>query len=543
MPTPTIIEQDRPGPSGAEFALFEPSAPPSILLGFVEQPELVAAEKYCISADMVPDLSAARANARVAAVYRMEERRQQLRDGEFNAIPLEVDAVGTAVKVEAVRLTFGTDSPQHHEARRGLLTDCERKWQEALRKLKHEYFGVIEQQYVPETDKLYADGLPVDDMIDNGLTPLAQPEEADRRINDAVILAGNKAILSDPELAGRVVSIHASACPDWAIEAFERDPRSSYGGNIPEIEKWMFGSDTFDHDSGKIFNERAAISGILITPDIVNSVLSDMGSLAQEQGLDKTALHAMQNLADKTQVSGVLDFIRRLDEAASVKHGFSVFMGEQVPDNFDKDYNLVILQSRQRAEEIEPLREELAQFVEDLQESGVDHAAATELVEIYIKDRLLEMSEADPELAAVVFNKETAEGFERVQLLRVEGKYAEADLLLDEVRDNAPPASSCGAGSCGLEAVKAGSEEESRINDLLDVKPGEKVVKDTERACISCGKKEVYYAYTSTHVKKGCGNCGKTEGVESRSRQQASRPKQQFTFYSSSENKVYDLAA
>jgi hypothetical protein len=103
----------------------------------------------------------------------------------------------------------------------------------------------------------------------------------------------------------------------------------------------------------------------------------------------------------------------------------------------------------------------------------------------------------------MVFNKATAAGFRQVQYLRDTGRYEEARQLQTTVEQAAPPASSCGAGSCGLEEIRLGSEEAEKMRKMgLDPT---KALKDKVRGCKNCGEQKI--VYDLRNKKKACMSC------------------------------------
>lgn len=508
-------------------------------------PELGGPPEICgCNADAVPWLGAVREQARAGAVRIVAERQQHLRDGEFDRVPLDVDALGTAAKLAAVGDTFGKASAEYADARAGLVLDCSRKWAEAFRKNTWEYFGVSTQQYDAESDMLFANGFSVDEMIYNGLSPLGEREETERRINDAVNLAGQKALLKNPQATGLAL-LHVSPCTDWAHCSYRGRPMAAHGGYAPEIDKLMVNFDLPDHASGTIYHEQVGVSGRYITPGIVAEAFSIMGIIEPGQPLGRTDIHATQGVVATELASSVFDFLRIADELASQRSGQEIFMGEVVAPTHPKDYTSVIAEATQRRDEQARLSEELTCYVEELHASDTDHALATVLVDKFVQDKLLAKAATDPELAEQVFNKATAERFHHAQLLESQGRQAEAEAEREQARQNAPAASSCGAGSCGLESVS--KAEQDKVKDLFGAKGDGEVIKDTERACPLCHQKKLYYYDVKRNgsgdiisFQKGCRGCEKTDakGATKQSAKSASEsPSSTFTFFSSSENR------
>lgn len=516
-------------------------------IGMVEvpySPEANTGEgKFCISADMVPWLSATRDEVRDVSIRIIDARRDKLREGEFDDVPLDVDAIGTAAKVALVKEAFGVDSPEYADARAGLLMDCRRKAEEALFKNTYKYFSPTVQEYDPETDMMFANGFSVDEMLDGGLTPLGEAEEVDRRVNDSVIHGTLKHMIKSRQARGLGV-LQASPCPDWAIQSLKDRPKSAHGGYAPEIKKVMLNFDWFDHEAGKAFHEQFGVSGKYITPEVLCKGYVAMGVLEEGQTLSKTEIHGTQGVVSAEHIStkripGVIGFLRVLDTIASEKSGLNIFRGEVVDADHPKNYEQIIEDSQQRQQEVENLANGLARYVEDLHEQGTDHALGTVLVEKFIQEKLLDITENNPGLAEIVFNKDTADKFREAIGQRALGNDRLAQQLIEDARINAPAASSCGAGSCGLENVKKGDLAE--VKKLADYEEGDTLLADAVRPCPECRQMTIVYSVKSggSSFTKLCTNkeCGVKEVNGMRS--QSKRPK--ITFFSKSQNRAMVL--
>ena len=125
---------------------------------------------------------------------------------------------------------------------------------------------------------------------------------------------------------------------------------------------------------------------------------------------------------------------------------------------------------------------------------------------------LLEVVRKDPSQAEGVFDKATAQGFREVARLENLGRFEEARAVQTAVEKAAPAVSYCGAGSCGLEAVKSLSQEAGKAHSLG---LGGELLHDTIRKCPNkdCKKKSVYY---DSKGNKACISCGYSQvGVKS----------------------------
>lgn len=464
-----------------------------------------------INADKTPWLRGIRAQVRAESEDILEANRQKLRDGHFEDVHLDVDALGTAAKIAAIGREHGINSVEYQRADRGLLVDCQRKYAEAFRINTWEYFGEITQQYDPKSNKLFADGLPVDQMIDNGLTPVAVKEEADRRINDRVNLATTKEILKS-QRAEEVAVIRIQPCPQYALDAYKKDPKGAHGGYAPGIDKLMVDFDWFNSDKQEVSHEQIGVSGTYISPEVITETLRIIGVLSSPKELSRTEIHATVGIVDRNQITQAADVQRILDQIASERSGKNIYMGEVVADDFKKDYDRIHQEAAERQSRQTSLAEELAAYTKQLEAQNVDHAPATMMVEDFVQSRMLKVAELDPSQAEAIFDKETADGFKEVHNLRSQGRYEEADRLRLRVEQAAPPAGSCGTEGCGLEIISATSQEGAELAKKLKAEAGDKIVKDKIRRC-KCGHKSIVYAYSATKVNKYCTNCDAFEST------------------------------
>jgi hypothetical protein len=239
----------------------------------------------------------------------------------------------------------------------------------------------------------------------------------------------------------------------------------------------------------------------------MNRFLQELGTIQEGAELDRVGIHATQGIVRRAEIRSVLDVQRMLDQIASEVHGIEVFMAEEVAPGTVKDYEKIHIESAQRRKEQEGFTRELVAYVEELYETDVDHAPATHMVEKFIQEKLLEITSKNPEQAEIVFNKETADGFREAQWLQEQGRYDEAQALLEDTKMKAPAAGSCGAGSCGLEGVDKNSAEGKELAKKLGAEGSDEIVKDKERKC-KCGSKSIVYAYNKNKVNKLCQGCG-----------------------------------
>lgn len=461
-------------------------------------PEQQVVETRYLPVDAIPELRTARLEARREAYEIVEQNRQYLRDGEFESVSIPVDALGTARKVTEARQNYGEDSPEASECFNGLILDSERLLGEAARKNTYEYFEPVEQVRDGKGDYI-SHGQVISDMTKKGLTPVAEPEELDRRVNEHIEEATYIAI-GGMSLKETVTVRTVSECTDWAIEAYRRNSKGGHGGYVPEIEKFMIRDVTFDPTTRNRYEEQMGLSGVYITQDVITETLARGGM--RSDGVTKTERHGNQMLVE----DDMIDFVASLDAVASEVHGIEIYLGEVLPEGQTKDYALVREEAEKRRQVLAPKPRELADFVMELELEGTDEWLALGLVEAKVKTMLFEMVEEDHSLAAVIFDEETAAGLREVDYLQSIGLTEQAQNRLGEVEAQAPAPGYCGAGSCGLESVKNGSSDAADIEKLgFDPK---KSLKDTERKCPKCTAKKVVYDLEKG--EKGCTGCGVT---------------------------------
>lgn len=456
--------------------------------------------------DDIPEVREARLAERSAAEILLEQRREDYQlTGELTYEP--VDALSTAQNVLTVRSIYGKNSEQYDESYTGLLLDCQRLVGEWYRKKKPEYFAPVRHVFDESKEEFFSHGLSIRQMTENALTPIADnPEEEARRINERVEDATPQIVRNLGKIALGIQAIRTiSECTDKAVEDYTLDQQlgrkhQGYNGYVPEIQKLMIRDIRLDPESSDRFEEQIGIPGTYITHEIVQMTLDRKGVHVSDK--DKTALHGAQIIAG----DDLMDFVAELDQVASEQWCTTVFMGEEVAPGHPKNYETFRQEALQRQEELKGWAETVALFVLDLAEHDFDKTKAPAHVEEFVKDILLNLAKKDQTIAQQMFDQQTADRLKAVVCLENQGRFAEAQLLWEETRDQAPGGGFCGAGSCGLEGVVSGSKEEAELRKKLNAESGDTIVKDKERAC-RCGKKSIVYAYNKNKVTKYCESC------------------------------------
>lgn len=476
------------------------------------QEVLDSADSY-MSVDHVPELAYVRRRARFDSYQIAERHRQLIIDGKFDEAPIPVDALGTARKTREAKEQHGANSKEFCLTRRGLVQDCVRLYAEAYRKLTYEYFGPTWHEFDWQKQEHTSNGQSILSLTDNGLSPLNESEEFTYRVNDRVEEVTYNAIRA--KFLGRI-GLHQTVrvmkvaeCPDWAIAAYKRKSPGGWGGYVPQIEKLMVSDAVFDPRTGDRYDEQVALPG--------------KGHIKHEVVLEALRRRGVSGLVSKIDVHGaqlfhdddVFDFVALLDTVASEFSDKNIFMGEEVAADHPKDYSRIRAEATARQSKLTDDAEALAEYVLELEAAQTDRWVALNMVEDYVKKRLLEAAVLDNAQAAVIFDEQTAKDLREVEYLQATGRYDEALYRLEQIEAQAPPPGYCGAGSCGLEAVDVHSDAGKELKKLLKAEDGDTIVRDKEREC-KCGKKSIVYAYNKNKVNKYCESCGAFESKRSK---------------------------
>lgn len=469
-----------------------------------------------ISADEIPEIAAMRAVVRADAWETVRYREQQLETGTEELLPLTVDALSTAESVLEAEQSYGKSSPAYEQKLAGLELDCLRLVAEWYRKKRPEYFPSSRHFFDAETGDFYSHGLSIRQMTENALRPIDNdPEEVGRRVNERVENETPGIIRKVGGFALGQLGIRTiSECTDKAIRDYRADiadgtPHRGYNGYVPEIEKVMIRDMRLDAETGDRLEEQIGLPGIYINHYVLQEALRRRG--VETAGMDKTQLHGTQLLVQ----DDLIDFVKLLDTVAGEEWCTSIFMGEEVPGDFRKDYENIRHDSRHRQEGLTDMAEKVALYIMDLAADGYDRRKAPAKVEAFVKRLLLDEAKGDHELAAQIFDKGTAEGLLKVAYLESIGDNKAAFELFEQVEQMAPGGGFCGAGSCGLEGVDVSSSDGQALKKALKADTGDTLVKDKERAC-KCGQKSIVYAYNKSKVNKLCQSCGAFESKRTR---------------------------
>lgn len=452
-----------------------------------------------------PQVAQARHVVREQAWQTIEARRASPERAQ-QYIP--VDALSTAHAALDVARQYGSDSQAFTEHVQGLRLDCGRLLAEWYRKNRPEFFPALRHTYDKNSGEFYSHGLSIRQMTENALVPIRNNhEEESRRVNERVEEETVPILRSLGKLAMGQSVRTISECTDKALHDYAADmqagrPEGSYDGYVPQIAKNMFRDVYLDSNTGDRLEVQASTPGLYHTHEIIQMTLERHGAIGASH-MDKTRLHGSQMIVS----DNLMEFIARLDEVASEQWCTNVFMGEEVPAGYIKDYCAFEQEALGRQEQLRKQTEILTSFVLDLARQNYDRRKAPEVVENFVKHMLLDLGKANISAAEQMFNKETARGLQEVALLESQGLWAEAAARMSAVQKTAPGGGACGMG-CGIETVNMLSKEGRELADKLKASAGDAVARDKERACVSCKKVgTVTYAYSSTKVNKYCTSC------------------------------------
>lgn len=470
-------------------------------------------ERY-VSVDSIPAAVHERERVRSQAWETLALRSEHAAQGYTQELPLPIDALSTAEKVLTARDEYGGDSQEYQERLTGLDLDCSRLVAEWYRKKKPEYFPPSRHYFDAETGDFYSHGMSIRQMTENALRPIRDnPEEEARRINERVENETPHILHSIGAVSLTGFGIRTiSECTDKAIHNFQEDqkqgrPHSGYDGYVPEIEKVMIRDMRFE-ENGDRSEEQVGIPGTYINHFVIQEAIRRRG--VETRGMDKTELHGTQLLVN----DDLMDFARLLDEVASTEWCTNIFMGEEVPADFVKDYENFRRDALARQESLKDTAQTVRNFILDLAEDGFDRQQAPAHVEEFVKKLLLGIAAKDMHVAEQMFDAHTAKGLQEVAYLQSIGRNQEAFDRLREVEQSAPGGGYCSGGSCGLESINEYSADSLRLKAKLKAESGDTIVKDRERKC-KCGAKDIVYAYNSKMVKKYCDSCGAHESKTS----------------------------
>ena len=490
-------------------------APPFIQTETYDEPSerllYAVPEVIMVRADGIPEIHDGRERRREEALAVMGERYELKEQGREDEIPLEVNALGTANRVEAAKIIYGEGSPEHEAALELLHEDVTRLVGEAFRRLAAEYFPPLEHTFNEQEDAFFAHGYSTAEMTRNGLTVSTHDEEGFRRVNEFVEDGTTIDFFKLDEYQGRPIDewriLSISECANWAIRKYqqhqEEGKSSGYGGYVPVIEKMALRMFSFDTEACIRYEEQMLMAGNVVTHETIVDALQDADQLEEGDRPDKTRLHGMQFIVHQSVFANVLDVASFLDSAAMRRHGAAIFQGEFVdPEQHHMDYSRIPEEARARQEQQKEVVAELMGYVLKLKEMGISDKQSLKRVAGFLDNLMHERAQADPDLAEVMYDKNTADNYRLYnQLLADAESYgdndprrkqvlSQAQEQLEKTREEAPDIDFCGA-ECGIDELEVVEKIFYKwAQQLLELRARqEKQDNATDKSsCDSCGE-------------------------------------------------------
>lgn len=221
----------------------------------------------------------------------------------------------------------------------------------------------------------------------------------------------------------------------------------------------------------------------------------------------KTALEFLQNpilLRKRSFPNGVIDFLRLCDIASDV-------LQDKLGKREIGEYHELVAESARKDASLKnvcaAVKQDLLAKAGTFERPEDAIVLAWDLVRIHGASSAVDNHEIDPS----VFGPHAKKRIEGARAADRTGDFVLREKLRAEAVEMAT-VTGCGGGSCGIEAVSLGSAQGQEMAALLDLKPGDTIVRDTERPCANCHKVGgVYYVYNDKKVNKGCIHCKTTE--------------------------------
>ena len=286
---------------------------------------------YFLSIDDYPDLRSRRVSLLAESQNILFNNRDMLERGsteEQISLPLPIDVLSVSNKiVEAEEQHL-----DHSAADQALLEDCIRLVSEARRKNKPEYFSPILEEYDEENDDLIRNGVSLNKTLVNGLSPYCAMEEQEIRQLEYVEHHTFRELAKlIRKTGGRLALATIKECPKYAFDK----PESSLGGYVANINKFVIQIDTITPEG--VYHEQVLIAGTLIDREVIRDYLKEKGVLQPNDDPSILEIRSKQMIV-AANPDTLLNIVSELDKKASQVHQIPVFMGEEVPEDYSKDY-------------------------------------------------------------------------------------------------------------------------------------------------------------------------------------------------------------
>ncbi|MBC7582067.1 hypothetical protein H7097_04360 [Aeromicrobium sp.] len=446
-----------------------------------------------LSVDELPSIKAKRDIWDTDSHALVAERKELLNAGEFSAVPYAFNVLSTAKKVLDSTPVPGKESTKYDRLKQGFYLDCHRHRDEARRRLTWEYFAEVEQPFDEQHDSFMYGDYVLKDVVDNGLSPVGSEE-----VGLDVLIANRREEYTSAEIAklGRLMLDHAG------VEFTSKQLTMVTISQVKNSPQTMIWAHRFDPQQNRRFHEQVGFTKEYITHDVITEFIKQKGVISPSDSPSEVDVLDIQSLS--LDGDGVLDVVQSLDTIASATSGKNIFMGEEVAADFAKDYSAVPAESAKRQLGNEEQVDELMTEILRLAEARTDDWLANSLIDTFVTNMLLDGVKNDPAAARNIFGPDTAFTIQRSINERQRGNYELADQLIVQARSEAPVATVCTGGSCGLVEVNLLSTDASKARELG---LGSGLLKDTVRKCKNpgCGAKNILY---DDKGNKACTTCG-----------------------------------
>jgi hypothetical protein len=239
--------------------------------------------------------------------------------------------------------------------------------------------------------------------------------------------------------------------------------------------------------------------------------LKAIGMVYESFGFEapKTPLELLQRplLLKKSKFpNGIVDVLRRCDIAGDV-------LQDIIRERSVSEYQDLWAESARKDASLADLRAAARAGLLVAVGSFEKHEDANHLLWQLIREHAVPAAGTNHSIDDVAFGPQAATYIRQARQADAAGNYAFRDQLLDFAVE-AAVVTGCGGGSCGLERVDPNSGEGKAVKGELEMKEGDKLVRDTERPCKNkdCRRiGSVYYSYDERRFNKFCSACGAKE--------------------------------
>ncbi|HSX32045.1 MAG TPA: hypothetical protein VLF43_02190, partial [Candidatus Saccharimonadales bacterium] len=237
--------------------------------------------------------------------------------------------------------------------------------------------------------------------------------------------------------------------------------------------------------------------------------LEAIGMVYESLGFEapKTALEFLQRplLLKKSEFpNGILDVLRHCDIATDVLQ--DVMNPRDIAEYLD-----LFDRSAARDATLQDVRTGIRQELLAAAGTFAMPEDANRLLWELVRDHAVKDAVSNEAIDAIAFGPLAAVHLSKAREAHATGDTAGRDEWMGAALEVATT-SGCGGGSCGLSEIDPTSKEGMLVGQLLDMKPGDAMVRDDERPCRNCGTTgTVYYVSNASKVNKCCISCKAVE--------------------------------